>query len=364
MKLGIILTFFSILSFASVGIQPNIKANEIKIHSTDKNSADEEKNFNYESKYILGTGDVLFFQFPTIPEFEITQQIDLDGYVTLSELNRIKISGLTIDEAEQILNLRYEEFLYDPNLKLNIITYRPFSVYLRGEVKKPGLYSFPGFTLLSKENLSKEKNSLPIQRTTIFDLLKIAKGVTNYADLTNILLIRDNPKSNGGGKIKTELDILSMLINGDQEQNIDLQDNDNILVNRNSKAIKEQILTINKSNLSPDIMTVFVTGNVVKQGPIEINKGSSLIQAIATSGGKKLLTGNIEFLRFNDDGSSDFFSFKYDPKAPINSKKNPILMEGDVINVKKTILGNTATVIGELANPIVTGIGLYEIFTD
>ena len=182
--------------------------------------------------------------------------------------------------------------------------------------------------------------------------------------MTNILLIRDNPKSNGGGKIKTELDILSMLINGDQEQNIDLQDNDNILVNRNSKAIKEQILTINKSNLSPDIMTVFVTGNVVKQGPIEINKGSSLIQAIATSGGKKLLTGNIEFLRFNDDGSSDFFSFKYDPKAPINSKKNPILMEGDVINVKKTILGNTATVIGELANPIVTGIGLYEIFTD
>ena len=41
-------------------------------------------------------------------------------------------------------------------------------------------------------------------------------------------------------------------------------------------------------------MTVYVTGNVVKQGPIKINKGSSLIQAIATQAGK--LTGNVEFL--------------------------------------------------------------------
>ncbi len=359
MKLKLILTYFSILSFSSVGIQPNIKANENKIYGPEIIKADEEKNFNYVSQYLLGTGDELFFQFPTIPDFDITQQIDLDGYVTLPELNRVKISGLTIDEAEQILNLRYEEFLYNPNLKLNIVTYRPFSVYLRGEVKKPGLYSFPGHTLLSKE-----ENSLSFQRTTIFDLLKRARGVTNYADLTNVALIRDNPQSNGGGKIKTELDILSMLINGDQGQNIDLQDNDNILVNRNSKAIKEQILTINKSNLSPDIITVFVTGNVVKQGPIKINKGSSLIQAIATSGGKKLLTGNIEFLRFNDDGSSKFNSFRYDPKAPINTRKNPILMQGDVINVKKTILGTTTTVMKELTSPIVTGVGLYEIFTD
>ena len=250
MKLKLILTYFSILSFSSVGIQPNIKANENKIYGPEIIKADEEKNFNYVSQYLLGTGDELFFQFPTIPDFEITQQIDLDGYVTLPELNRVKISGLTIDEAEQMLNLRYEEFLYNPNLKLNIVTYRPFSVYLRGEVKKPGLYSFPGHTLLSKE-----ENSLSFQRTTIFDLLKRARGVTNYADLTNVALIRDNPQSNGGGKIKTELDILSMLINGDQGQNIDLQDNDNILVNRNSKAIKEQILTINKSNLSPDIIT-------------------------------------------------------------------------------------------------------------
>ncbi len=360
MNIRLILTFFSIISLPPLVFTPEIKANDFKyLSNLEKNIVKEEKNINYQSEYILGPGDKLFFSFSTIPEFDTVQKIDLSGTVTLSELNRVNISGLTIEEAEEMLNLRYEEFIYNPNIKLNMVEYRPFSVYLRGEVKSPGLYSFPGYILQSNGS-----SDLSLQRSTIYDLLKLARGVTNYADLTNITLIRDNPMSSGGGKIKTELDILSMLINGDQDQNIDLQDNDNILVKRNPKMIKDQILTINKSNISPDVMTVFVTGNVIKQGPIQINKGSSLVQAIATSGGKKLLTGNVEFLRFNDDGSSKFDSFRYSPKAPINTRKNPILMEGDVINVNKTILGNATTIIGELASPIVTGIGLYEIFTD
>ena len=110
------------------------------------------------------------------------------------------------------------------------------------------------------------------KRPTLFELLQLAKGVSNYADLTKITVLRDNPKSQGGGKIKTELDLLSMLINGNQSQNIGLSDNDNILVKKSSKIIKEQILTVNKSNLSPSILTVYVTGNVVNSGPLKISK--------------------------------------------------------------------------------------------
>ena len=155
-----------------------------------------------------------------------------------------------------------------------------------------------------------------------------------------------------------------MLIDGEQYQNIDLFDNDNILVKKSPKLIKDQILAINKSNLSPEIMTVYVTGNVVSGGPLEISKGSSLIQALASSGGKKMLTGKIEFLRFNDDGTNKFDSFRYDPNAPVNSRKNPILMEGDVINVNKTILGKTTSVLKEITNPLFTGLGLYKVLED
>ena len=48
--------------------------------------------------------------------------------------------------------------------------------------------------------------------------------------------------------------------------------------------------------------------------------------------------------------------------ALINTTENPILMNGDVIHVNKTLLGNVTEVIGEFTSPILSGIGLYEIF--
>ena len=358
MNLKIVFAYFSILSFSSTIFLPNLKAYEKNTLTTSKYLAKNENSsaYNYESKYILGSGDQLEFSFETLPGFDNIQEIDQEGNVTLTELNRIKIIGLTINEAEKFLNKKYEEFIYKPNVKIKLLRYRPISVYLRGEVKNPGLYSFPGYRL--------DSNNDDLKRARLFDLLKIAKGVTNYADLTNIIVIRDNQQSNGGGKIKTELDLLSMLINGEQYQNIDLFDNDNILVKKSPKLIKDQILAINKSNLSPEVMTVYVTGNVVSGGPLQISKGSSLIQALASSGGKKMLTGKIEFLRFNDDGTNKFDSFRYDPSAPVNSRKNPILMQGDVINVNKTILGKTTSVLKEITNPLFTGLGLYKVLED
>ena len=67
---------------------------------------------------------------------------------------------------------------------------------------------------------------------TVFDALKKSKGITNYADLSNVKIIRQNSKSSGGGKIETSLNILEMILNGDQSQNINLQDDDTIIIPR------------------------------------------------------------------------------------------------------------------------------------
>ena len=114
---------------------------------------------------------------------------------------------------------------------------------------------------------------------------------------------------------------------------------------------------------SPSIK-VYVTGNVVKGGPVDLPQGSSLLQAIGSSGGKKMLTGNVEFLRFNDDGTIIKNSFKYDELAPVNSEKNPILMSGDIINVRRTIMGSATQLITEVGRPIFGGYALYELITD
>lgn len=77
------------------------------------------------------------------------------------------------------------------------------------------------------------------------------------------------------------------------------------------------------------------------------------------------MTGNIEFLRFDSSGTLNKKIFRYDQFAQPNSKKNPILMDGDIINVNRTLLGKSTQIISEVSNPLFSGYGLYKfIFGD
>ena len=114
--------------------------------------------------------------------------------------------------------------------------------------------------------------------------------------------------------------------------------------------------------MSPDKILVYITGNVKNPGNIVLPRGASLIQSIASTGGKKLMTGYIDFIRFNDDGSTLKRTFRYDQNAKINTYKNPVLAEGDIINVRKTILGSTTEIINEISSPVLGGYGLFKIF--
>lgn len=346
---------------------------EVKLNYID-NDLNQKKNNNW---YILGPGDSIFIDFKNIPFFSASFLINKEGLINnLPEIDSIYAKGLTIEELESKLTQKFQKFVFNPSLNISILTYRPITVFVNGEVKRSGIYDFEtskvenrilpqgrnNNSLINQRKLFQETKDLKYVR--LFDLLKKAGGVTNYADLSNITVIRDNPISKGGGKIKAKVNLLSLLEKGDQDQNIRLLDGDSIFVNKGGKMLKDQILSINKSNLSPDKITVYITGNVVKQGPINLEQGASLIQAIASSGGKKFWTGKIAFVRFNSDGETVKSVFNYDPNAPINTKKNPILMSGDIINVRKTILGTTSQVIGEISSPIVGSFGLYKIFTD
>ena len=349
------------------------------------------KNFDTNKKrsqYIIGPGDVIFIKFFGADFFSAPYLVNNEGYIdNLPEIESLFVDGYSILELEKILINKYEKYLFDPLINISINKYRPISVYIRGEVKRPGLYKFDGTSNKMSQNINPPEMSQNInplagydlkgstskymtqelesfELTKLFDLIKKANGVTNYADLSKILLLRNNSKGQGGGKLKAELNLLTLLENGDQSQNIRLMDGDSIFINKGEKMLKEQILSINKSNISPENITVFITGNVFKPGPVVLQQGASLLQAVASTGGKKLWTGNVEFIRFNEDGTNLKNSFRYDANAPINTTRNPILMSGDIINIRKTILGQSSNIIGEISSPVIGGYGLYKIFTD
>ena len=49
---------------------------------------------------------------------------------------------------------------------------------------------------------------------------------------------------------------------------------------KKGESINKQIVELNRSNVSPEFITVYLSGNVEQSGRQPINQGSSLLQAI------------------------------------------------------------------------------------
>lgn len=344
--------------------------NNLNIDASTRYSFSKEDNGsienNIKSQYLIGHGDQLKIEFYDLKIYSGFYSINRDGFIDLPEIGSFYVEDLTIEELNKILTEEYKKYIINPIIKINLVEYRPITIYISGEVRSPGIYTLKGNNLnIPSRNetgiISFRQNIINNFDIRLYDALKLAKGLNNYADLSNIEIIRKNSKSQGGGKISTKIDLLSTLTKGDLSQNIRLYDGDFIFIPKSQNIIKEQLLAINNLNINPEKITVYITGNVVESGDFILNKGTSLTQAIASTGGKKLLTGNIEFLRFNDDGSIKKYKFKYNENAKISSRNNPILMDGDIINVNRTLFGETTEIIKEVGKPVFSLYGIYNI---
>ena len=124
--------------------------------------------------------------------------------------------------------------------------------------------------------------------------------------------------------------------------------------------LRDQLLKAGRTNLTPQLIKVFVTGRVNTPGDVFIPQGSSLNQAIAVAGGTKFLKGKVEFIRFNSEGNVDRRIFSYRPNASADSPNNPILASSDLIRVRESLLSGSFNVFNEITSPF---IGIYSVFS-
>ena len=305
----------------------------------------EQKNIDY----ILGEGDKLKIIFYGLSVFNDIYTINPDGNLILPELEEFYAKGMTLKELKINLNTKYKEYIINPDLLIEIVRYRDLNITLRGELNRTGLFKLPSYN----------ENSNYIPR--LFDALRLGKGVTSNADLQNIIIIRNNPNIKGGGKIKANINLITFLDKGDQTQNIQLRDGDDIFVGRSNNTLIEQLNLFNKSNLSPNSVTVFVNGNVRKSGRLKIPQGSTLYTAIAAAG-EKNLSGSIELVRLSDSEKNERRSIAYNKRSPKGTYENPFLLDGDIITVRKNILGKTTQALNEYGAPIIRSYAIYKIF--
>lgn len=342
---------------------------------------DDKLNVNYLSKedksdYLLGPGDRIFLSISdALPEESIAPAIPASGYIYFPQIGKLYVSGLTVPELIELLNIKYKDILKEPQIKLNIISYRPVRVLVKGEVDTPGLISLAGDfnqrisntnykpgDLNSKEKVISNQEIILSPFPTVFDVLQKAGGITNYSKLSEIELIRKDSISNGGGSKKTTINFLDFINNNALSNNLRVLDNDIIIVKRSDSELTKQLSQALKSNLNPKFVDVFVTGRVKIPGKTSVSSSSSLSDAIDVSGGAKFIRGNITFIRFNKDGSTDKRIFPYRSKNKRGSYQNPYLRNGDIIRVGDSIASNTAEILQEFVSPFLGIYGTYKIF--
>lgn len=345
-----------------------------------------------QSSYLLGPGDSVIVELMDVPEYSGIFTIGPDGNLYLPRLRSLSVEGMSIKELTQFLEQEFSKYVHEPQVFVNVATFRAIRVYIGGEVARPGYYylsgeqslmnqiTLPNTTTSLSQTGSQEQSTNPFDNLksqynrlrapsgfrlpTVFDALRTAGGVTPFSKLSEVSVTRKRSVGSGGGKIRTTLDFLTLITDGNESQNIRLFDGDSIVVARSPVELREQIIKAGQTNLSPDFVPVFVTGRVRDPGTKVIPQGSSLDQALAAAGGQKIIRGQVEFIRFNRDGSTDQRKFFIGGTNPAGSYKNPILMAGDVVRVTESPLSATLKIINEITLPAVGVYSILNLFND
>ncbi len=101
-----------------------------------------------QNDYVLGVGDKLGISVFNQEKMSGEFTIDTMGEISLPLLEKIPAAGFTTTQLEEnIKSSLAPTYLNDPRVSIEILNYR--SVYVLGEVEKPGKYEYvPNMTLL------------------------------------------------------------------------------------------------------------------------------------------------------------------------------------------------------------------------
>lgn len=113
---------------------------------------------------------------------QLTYLIDKNGYVDFPIIGKIKIGGLTKEEATAEIQNILKDHVKDALVTIRLIN---FKITVLGEVQKPGAYTVKS------------------ERITLLEALGMAGDLTIYGKRSNVLLIREQ----NGQKVTHRIDL-------------------------------------------------------------------------------------------------------------------------------------------------------------
>ena len=141
--------------------------------------------------------------------------VGVDGMARLPYAGNIKLVGLTLDEARDLIHARLSEYFKLPELNVYMKSYGPRKIYVMGNVNAPGV------------------KNMGVDSMNVYAAIASAGGVDNKGRSKHIQLIRQID----GVLYYREINLDAFVKKHDMSQNIELEDGDIIYVPDSGKVI-------------------------------------------------------------------------------------------------------------------------------
>jgi protein involved in polysaccharide export with SLBB domain len=170
-----------------------------------QSALDQQGKLNYK----IQPGDLIEITVYKEADLARTARISGNGTITFPLAGVVKLSELSVPEAESLLAEKLAEFLVKPQVTVLIKEYGNKQIYVLGEVKKPGSITIPAE-----------------RRLTVLEAITLAGGFTDLAaqDRTKIL------RGAGAGSQTIQVQITRITKQGDKTADIYLEPNDTVYV--------------------------------------------------------------------------------------------------------------------------------------
>lgn len=282
-----------------------------------------------EYDYRVGPGDILSITVWDHPELttpagqyrsseEAGNWVHTDGSMYYPYIGNIHVAGLKVSEVRDVISHRLARFIESPQVDVTVAAFRSKWVYVTGEVEKPGTLPITNIPL------------------TLLDAVSKVGGLTGFADWQTVVLNR--------GEQSFTFSLRDLYKNGDVSQNILLQPNDVININRN------------------DDSKVFVLGEVNKQQTLPMGRnGKTLAEALADAEGMSQVTsdatGVFVFRRAPQESGriADVYQLNTKNAAALVLADSFKLQERDIVFVTAAPISRWNRVIGQLL-PTLSGV--------
>ena len=183
---------------------------------------------NLDGNYILDFGDTLDIQLIGQKDSINSYSIKRDGTINLSDIGKISIAGLSLDDASSLIKANVSNTYIGTDAYISLTNIRDISILIAGNAYNPGIYTLNG-------------------NSNILHALSIAGGIGEFGSYREINLVRD-------GQILDTLDIYDVLIFGKTNSARSLRSGDSIVVQPVKKVVSVEsgVLRTGKYELKED----------------------------------------------------------------------------------------------------------------